>query len=81
VTTTSHNYAADLLPTIRNRIEKMNLEKQDCIESIVHALNRGEVWRTKLMVKLPNDSGNIRAARMLNQEAQGEAARCCPISI
>jgi hypothetical protein len=44
-------------------------DKQDCTESIVHALNRSEVWRTKLMVKYPNDSGNIRAAKMLNQLA------------
>jgi hypothetical protein len=42
-------------------------DKQDCIESLVHALNRGEAWRTKLMVKYPSDSGNIRAAKMLNQ--------------
>jgi hypothetical protein len=44
-------------------------DKQDCIESIVHALNRCAVWRTKLMVKFPNDSSNIRAAKMLNQLA------------
>jgi hypothetical protein len=53
----------------------MNLnDKQDCIESIVHALNRGEAWRTKLMVKFPNDPGNIRAAKMLNQLALDAAS-------
>jgi hypothetical protein len=60
------NYAAS---TIRNRKMTLNDNKQDCVESIVHALNRSEVWRTKLMVKYPADTGNLRAAKMLNQLA------------
>jgi cyclopropane fatty-acyl-phospholipid synthase-like methyltransferase len=49
-------------------------DKQDCIESIVHALNRSEVWRTKLMVKYPADTGNLRAAKMLKQLAVDAAS-------
>jgi hypothetical protein len=49
-------------------------DKRDCVESIVHALNRSSAWRTSLIVKFPNDPGNIRSAKMLEQLAVDAAS-------
>jgi hypothetical protein len=47
----------------------MNLDKQNCVESIVHTLDRASKWRKTLVVKYPKDPGNLRAVKMLDQLA------------
>jgi hypothetical protein len=53
----------------------MNLDKQDCIESIVHTLDRASTWRKTLIVKFPKDAGNLRAVAMLDQLAVDAAGK------
>jgi hypothetical protein len=52
----------------------MNDNKQDCIESIIYTLNRTATWRKGMAIKYPNDPGNNRAVKMLDQLAVDAAS-------
>jgi hypothetical protein len=62
-------YRQQLRWPFQNRKRKMINDKQDCIESIIRALEGTAAWRRTTSARLPDDPRNMRAATTLDKLA------------